>query len=192
MATHANSHKWRCRAGQRCKPGRAFSPARLGQRLRGEWLAPFNITGCCMKCQQSRAERAWCRHRFAPLRVHATPVMSCAPALLLQVRVRLRRKGRSQLRWRASIHVCAPAHPGGQAGRVARPPPEGAPSTRPVVIPVWAAVVALNSLHGAARRARKPGAGTRTPSLLKARVQRRCQPVKAAARRVHAVACGQP
>jgi hypothetical protein len=29
--------------------------------LWGEWLAPFNITGCCMYWRQSRAKRAWCR-----------------------------------------------------------------------------------------------------------------------------------
>jgi len=43
-----------------------IEPAAAWQSPRGELrCAQFNITGCCTKCGQSRAMRAWWPHRFA-------------------------------------------------------------------------------------------------------------------------------
>lgn len=68
------------------KARRALSPPDPWQWLRGYWLAPVNITGCCTKHAQSFALLTWwacrCGFAFAPLRVRATPVMSCAPTPL--------------------------------------------------------------------------------------------------------------
>lgn len=48
------------------KASQALSLAGPWQWLRGYWLAPVNITGCCMKCGQSFAVLTWCPHRCAP------------------------------------------------------------------------------------------------------------------------------
>lgn len=52
--------------GDEHRPRPALSRARPGSRLRGKSLTRFNITGCSVKCRQSRAGRAWCPHRCAP------------------------------------------------------------------------------------------------------------------------------